>query len=125
MMKADPELVTETDEVSTTELDDLELEHDTCNGFAFAYLEAHENNDVVVKDAMIEGGGVAHCYVRDRTRGVTIDVTLGQFSVGPDAGAWEGDHPFRVQGEEVREWTSRDEFEAFYSDSDTANDFIV
>ncbi|MUV59960.1 hypothetical protein [Halobacterium sp. CBA1126] len=96
----------------------------TCNGFAFDYLETHDDHNVVVKDALIEGSDVAHCYVYDATRDLTIDVTLGQFNAGPSIGVWDGDHhPYRVEGEEVREWTSREAFQDRYANK-THTDFI-
>jgi hypothetical protein len=100
-------------------------QHDTCNGFAFDYLEAHDDHDVVVRDALIEGGDVAHCFVVDHTRNVTIDVTLGQFNVGPSIGVWDGtEHPHEVDHEPANEWTSRESFESHYAD-ETHSDFIL
>lgn len=105
----------DTDDVDANELDELASQHKTCNGFAFSYLE-NSDNDVVVKDAFVDGSdGGAHCYVYDRDRDVTIDVTLRQFEVGPDLGAWDGDHhPHVAEFEEVFEWESREDFEEHY-----------
>jgi hypothetical protein len=112
-MQAQIEL--ETDDVTEAELDELATQHDTCNGFAFSYLE-NSDNDVVVKDAFVDtSDGGAHCYVYDRDRDVTIDVTLGQFEGCPDMAAWDGDdHPHVADWEEVFEWESREAFEAHY-----------
>jgi len=113
----------ETNDITADELAEL-TQANTCNGFAFNYLESHDDHDIIVKDALIEGGDVAHCYVYDATRDLTIDVTLGQFEAGPAIGVWDGDrHPHRVDGEEVREWTDRSEFESYYADQ-TGSDII-
>lgn len=102
----------QTDAVTENELEVLSGEAATCNGFAFNYLEAHDDHDVVVKDAIV--GNSEHCYVYDATLGVTIDPTLGQFEGKPSAGAWDGDvHP-HVEDEEVYEWGAREDFEAHY-----------
>jgi hypothetical protein len=120
-MCANPEI--ETDEITGQEVADLKASASTCNGFAFNYLEEHES--AVVKDALIRGGDIAHCYVYDRDRDITIDATLGQFNGKPAFGAWDGDeHPYRVEHEEVREWESREAFEDYYADR-TGADFIV
>jgi len=117
----EPEI--KTDEVAEEDVDELAASANSCNGFAFNYLEANE--DVVVKDALIEGGDIAHCYVYDRERDITIDATLGQFDGKPVFGAWDGDHhPYRVEYEGVREWESREAFEEFYA-NETNADFIV
>ena len=112
-MHADIEL--ETDEVDEQELIELAGKHDTCNGFAFNHMESSDN-DVVVKDAFVDGPrSGAHCYVYDRDRDVTIDVTFRQFEAGPDIGAWDGDrHPHVAEWEEIYEWEDREEFEAHY-----------
>jgi len=118
---SEPEI--NTDEITGEEVADLKASASTCNGFAFNYLEA--NDDVVVKDALIEGGAIAHCYVYDRERDITIDAMLGQFGDKPVFAAWDGDHhPYREEGEEVREWESREAFQDFYGDKTNA-DFIV
>lgn len=106
-----------TDAVDMDELETLAAQHNTCNGFAFSYME-ESGNDVVVKDGYVDtGNGGAHCYVHDRTRDVTIDVTLGQFNDCPELGAWDGDnHPYVCEWEEVYDWESREEFEAHYSE---------
>ena len=106
-----------TDAVDEAELEALAAEHDTCNGFAFSLMESSDN-DLVVKDGYVDtSDGGAHCYVYDRDRDVTIDVTLGQFNGCPEIGAWDGDdHPHVCDYEEVYEWESRDEFEAHYGD---------
>jgi len=122
-MKAMDDHEIETDEVSADEIVEM-TKHETCNGFAFDYLESHKDNDVVVRDAMIEAGAVAHCFVVDHTRGVTIDATIRQFTAGPFVGVWEGDnHPYVETTEEVREWTSREDFEDRYA-GETNTDFI-
>lgn len=107
----------ETDAVDRTELDDWKTQHKTCNGFAFAYME-QSDNDVVVRDGYMDtSDSGAHCYVYDRDRDVTIDVTLGQFNGCPEIGAWDGDHhPYVDEFEEVYEWEDYDEFEAHYGD---------
>lgn len=123
-LKARDDHEIDSNAITVDELAEMTSWADTCNAFAFAYLETHADNDVIVKDALIEGGDVAHCYVYDATRDLTIDVTLGQFNAGPAIGVWTGDtHPYRVQGEEVREWTGRDAFESHYAD-ETHTDFI-
>jgi len=99
-------------------------QHNSCNGFAFDYLERHDDHDVVVRDGLIDGAGVAHCWVVDRTRDVVVDVTLGQFDEGPDVGGWKGDeHPHACQHEEIKEWTDLDAFESHY-EGQTHCDFI-
>lgn len=97
---------------------------ETCNGFAFSYLETHDDHDVVVKQGLIRGGATEHCWVFDATRGVTIDATLRQFNRGPAVGVWVGDrHPHHVEFEGVDEWSSR---EAFREEHDEmGSDFIV
>jgi hypothetical protein len=109
------ELELETDAVDETELEKMDGEHNTCNGFAFSHMESSDN-EVVVKDAYVDtSNGGAHCYVYDRDRDVTIDVTIGQFNGCPDIGVWDGDnHPHICDDEEVYEWESRKEFEAHY-----------
>jgi len=82
----------ETDKVSTDELDELSSLADTCNGQAFNYM-AESDNDVVVKDALIEGSGIGHCFVYDKDRDVVIDACMRQFSVGPDMGSVGRGHP--------------------------------
>jgi hypothetical protein len=112
-----PELTTEleTDAVNEDTLAKLAAEHDTCNGFAFSFMDASDN-DVVVKDGYVDASNAgAHCYVYDRDRDVTLDVTLGQFNGRPDIGAWDGDrHPHVCEFEAVFEWEDRDEFESHY-----------
>lgn len=105
----------ETDAVDEAELEELDAKHNTCNGFAFSHMEASDN-DVVVKDGFVDTSNAgAHCYVYDRDRDVTIDVTLGQFNGCPDIVAYDGDrHPHVADWEEVYEWESREEFEAHY-----------
>lgn len=104
----------ETDALDVDDLVEIGGAHDTCNGFAFAYAEEHEN--AIVKDAFVDSSnGGAHCFVYDRELDVTIDPMLGQFNGCPDVGAWEGDnHPYACDFEEIREWGSRTEFEAHY-----------
>ena len=112
-----------TDKVTTDELDELNSLAGTCNGQAFNYM-AESDNDVVVKDVLIEGSGIGHCFVYDKTRDVVLDACMRQFSVGPDMGAWDGEtHPYAVDFEEVREWESEEDFKAFYDDA-PENDFI-
>ena len=112
-----------TDKVTTDELDELNSLAGTCNGQAFNYM-ADSDNDVVVKDVLIEGSGIGHCFVYDKTRDVVLDACMRQFSVGPDMGAWDGEtHPYAVDFEEVREWESEEDFKAFYDDA-PENDFI-
>ncbi|WP_135535361.1 hypothetical protein [Halostella pelagica] len=112
-----PNLELESDAVGEDELDRLKTQHNTCNGFAFSYME-NTDRDVIVKDGYVDtSDGGAHCYVYDRDRDVTIDVTLGQFNGCPEIGVWDGDdHPHVADWEEIREWESRDEFEAHYGD---------
>ena len=113
----------ETDKVTTDELDKLSSLAETCNGQAFNCM-AESDNDVVVKDVLIEGSGIGHCFVYDKTRDVVLDACMRQFSVGPDMGAWDGDtHPYAVDFEEVREWESEDEFVEFYENA-PENDFM-
>ena len=113
----------QTDKVTTDELDKLNSLAGTCNGQAFNYM-AESDNDVVVKDVLIEGSGIGHCFVYDKTRDVVLDACMRQFSVGPDMGAWDGEtHPYAVDFEEVREWQSEEDFKAFYDDA-PENDFI-
>ena len=113
-----------TDKVSTDELAELSSLAGTCNGQAFNYM-AESDNDVVVKDVVIEGSGIGHCFVYDKDRDVVLDACMRQFSVGPDMGAWDGDsHPYAVDFEEVREWESEDEFVEFYENA-PENDFIL
>ena len=113
----------ETGKVTTDELDKLNSLAGTCNGQAFNYM-AESDNDVVVKDVLIEGSGIGHCFVYDKTRDVVLDACMRQFSVGPDMGAWDGEtHPYAVDFEEVREWQSEEDFKAFYDDA-PENDFI-
>lgn len=109
-MTWNPEI--DTDEISEQELEALAGNHTTCNGFAFAYLESHEN--AVVKDGMFQGRQ-AHCYVYDADKDITIDATIGQFDDGPSVGAWDGDnHPYIDDRDEVYEWESREAFEGHY-----------
>ena len=105
----------ETDAVDESELVEWDGKYDTCNGFAFNFMEASDN-DTVVKDGYVDtSDGGAHCYVYDRDRNVTIDVTLGQFDGCPDIGVWDGDnHPHVADWEEVYEWQDREAFEAHY-----------
>ena len=113
----------QTDKVTTDELDKLNSLAGACNGQAFNYM-AESDNDVVVKDVLIEGSGIGHCFVYDKTRDVVLDACMRQFSVGPDMGAWDGEtHPYAVDFEEVREWQSEEDFKAFYDDA-PENDFI-
>jgi hypothetical protein len=113
----------DTDDVTEDELDELSKSATTCNGQAFNHME-QSDNDVVVKDVLIEGSPTGHCFVHDRDRDVVMDACMDQFRVGPDAGAWDGDeHPFAQDTEDVREWESREEFEAFYDDA-PEDDFI-
>jgi len=112
-----------TDDVSQDELAEISGLADTCNGQAFNHMEQSEN-DIVVKDAIIEGSGIGHCFIYDRDRDVVVDACMAQFDAGPDVGAWDGDtHPYAQTHEEVREWESVEEFEAFY-DNAPENDFI-
>jgi hypothetical protein len=107
-----------------SELTEVSTLADTCNGQAFQYQEQSEN-DIIVKDALIQGSGIGHCFIHDRTRDVTIDACMGQFECGPSQGAWDGgEHPYTVDHEEVREWESREEFREFYADA-PENDFIL
>jgi len=105
----------ETDAVDVAELKEWAGKHETCNGFAFSFMEESEN-EVVVKDGFVDGpNSGAHCYIYDAERDVTIDVTLGQFEDCPDMAAWDGDdHPHVADWEEVYEWGSREEFEEHY-----------
>lgn len=120
-MEANIEL--ETNDLTKDELDKIHTLANTCNAQAFKYME-ESDNDVVVKDSLIEGSGISHCYIHDRDRDVVIDACMGQFSVGPHVGAWDGEtHPYAVEFEETREWESVDEFKAFYEDA-PENDFI-
>lgn len=112
-----------TDRVDIEELDMVSLLADTCNGQAFSFME-QSDNDIVVKDALIEGSAIGHCFIHDRDRGVIIDGCMGQFSVGPMMGAWDGEsHPYAQEHEEIREWESREEFREFYRNA-PENDFI-
>jgi hypothetical protein len=113
----------DTDDVTEAEIDEIHRLADTCNGQAFNFM-ASSDNDIVVKDALIEGSGIGHCFIYDRDRDVTIDACMRQFSVGPEVGAWDGDeHPYAQPHEEVRVWESEDEFKSFYDDA-PENDFI-
>jgi len=120
-MADEPEI--KTDDVTKDELIEIWQRADTCNGMAFSHQQASDN-DIVVKDALIKGSGIGHCFIYDRDRDVTIDTCMMQFSTGPAMGAWDGDeHPYRVEHEEVREWESEEEFVEFYEDA-PENDFI-
>jgi len=113
-----------TEKVTEDELAEVSGLAETCNGQAFNYMR-QSDNDVVVKDVLIEGSGIGHCFIYDRDRDVVIDACMRQFSVGPDIGAWDGDtHPYAVDFEEVREWESEDEFVEFYENA-PENDFIL
>ena len=117
------EIEVDTKDVTADELNDIWKLADTCNGQAFNFMEECDN-DIVVKDALIEGSGIGHCYIYDRDRDVTIDACMSQFSVGPKVGAWDGDeHPYAQTHEEVRVWDSEEEFESFYTDA-PEDDFI-
>jgi len=112
-----------TDSVDAEELEMINKLAGTCNGQAFAFME-QSDNDIIIKDALIEGSAIAHCFIHDRDRGVIIDACMGQFDAGGTMGAWDGDsHPYAQEHEEVREWESREEFREFY-ESATENDFI-
>jgi len=103
----------QTDLVSEERLADWSTEFPTCNGFAFWYVETHENAEV--RDAVMQNGEF-HCYVYDGDLGVTIDPKMGQFDGFPDVGAYDGDeHPYADEREEIRAWTSREEFAEHYS----------
>lgn len=113
----------DAESVTDAELAKINNMADTCNGQAFAFME-QSDNDVVVKDSLIRGSGIGHCYIYDRDRDVTIDACMRQFTVGPVVGAWEGDgHPYAVEHEETRIWESREEFQAFYEQA-PEDDFI-
>lgn len=112
-----------TDDVSEEELKEIHALADTCNGKAFNFMK-QSDNDIVVKDALIEGSGIGHCFIYDRDRDVVIDACMEQFSVGPVVGAWDGEkHPYAVEHEEVREWESEQEFIEYYENA-PENDFI-
>jgi len=112
-----------TDSVDAEELEMINKLAGTCNGQAFAFME-QSDNDIIIKDALIEGSAIAHCFIHDRDRGVIIDACMGQFDAGGTMGAWDGDsHPYAQEHEEVREWESREEFREFY-ESAPENDFI-
>lgn len=110
-MDWNPEI--ESDAMDADELESLWQK--TCNGFAFDYIESHEN--AVVKDALIEAPNESeHCFVFDADLNATIDPTLGQFDGCPDGGVWEGDHhPYAAEFEEIYEWDDRSEFNEHYS----------
>jgi len=75
--------------------------HNTCNGFAWDYVDRNEN--AVVKVSQINGE--FHCYVYDSDLDVTIDETLGQFDGCPSAGIWPGDrHPYVDMGWDGEPW---------------------
>jgi len=116
------ELELDTDAMTEDELLAHDADGATCNGWAFNF--AAQLDDGVVIDVMLENGS-AHCAVYDRDRDIVIDKTIGQFDLGPELGAWGGDeHPYALQFEESRVWTSEDEFETFYSDM-TGSPYIV
>lgn len=113
----------QTNKVTEEELNEIWRSADTCNAQAFNFQE-QSDNDIVVKDALIRGSGIGHCFIHDRDRDVVIDACMGQFDQTPDMGAWDGDeHPYAIGGEEVREWESRGAFEEYY-DGAPENDFI-
>lgn len=123
MRQTKQEVEIKTGKVSEDELEDINTLGGTCNGQAFNFMQ-ESDNDVVVKDALIEGSSIGHCFIYDRDRDVVIDACMEQFTVGPMFGAWDGDeHPYAVDFEEVREWESEEEFKAFY-DNAPENDFI-
>ena len=111
----------EVGSITKDELVDMAGQFDTCNGFAFWYMEREDTN-AVVRDATVLGGdGGQHCYVYDKDLDATIDVCFGQFNDGPDIGAWDGDeHPYigewdYLSGwEGMHEWDDREAFEAHY-----------
>lgn len=116
-MTWNPEI--DTDAIDADELNELVARYpQTCNGWAFAYAEEHGDHDVVVKDAMVDGSQ-EHCFVFDRTLGVTIDGRLGPNTPDaeerPVAGAWDGDrHPHLNTTDEILEWESREAFDEHY-----------
>ena len=108
-----------TDSIDEETLIEYASQHDTCNGFAFWYLE-NVNGNALVKDS--EFYGRDHCYVYDPDIDATIDATCAQFQDvdnAPDAwddmpwaGAWSGDeHPYGHQRDEIFVWESREDFE--------------
>jgi len=110
------EIELETDKLDRDDIDELcrQLPVDTCNGFAFAYLD-EINSDAVVKNGQVNS--FEHCWVYDPDLDVTIDLTLGQYEDLADEGAWDGDgHPYEDGWEEVMEWTDYDEFCEFWCD---------
>jgi len=112
-----------TDMVDIEELEMVNSLAETCNGQAFAFME-QSDNDIVIKDALIEGAAIAHCFIHDRDRDVIIDACMEQFDAGSMMGAWDGgSHPYAQGHEEVREWESREEFREFYQDA-PEDDFI-
>ena len=82
---------------------------ETCNGFAFDYLD--ENPNAVAKVATVNGQH--HCFVYDGDLDVTIDATLGQFDDCPVAGVWDGEtHPYLDDRQpEPQEFTDEAAFE--------------
>jgi hypothetical protein len=102
------------DELTKTGEDALELwhrDHDTCNGFAFAYLD--ENPNAIVKVELVNGDH--HCYVYDPTLGddgAVIDATLGQFDGCPTVGMWDGEtHPYTDENQKpADEYTNEEQF---------------
>lgn len=116
------ELELDTDAMTEDELLAHEADGSTCNGWAFNF--AAQLDDAVVIDVLLENGA-AHCAVHDRERDIVIDKTIGQFDLGPELGAWDGDeHPYAADFEEVRTWESEGEFAAFYGDM-AGSPFIV
>lgn len=115
----------ETEAITLEDILALPKSEQSCNGFAFYYIE-NVNTDAVVKDIYVEAGdGNAHCVVYDPDLDVIIDPVMAQFKDLPDVGAWDGDeHPYHDPIEEVREWTDRDEFESFYGDMGVENPFV-
>jgi len=113
-MSASLELELETDAIDKDQLEDWGGEASTCNGWSFWYIE-NVNENAVVKDIYSQWGQ-EHCVVYDPDLDATIDPTLGQFEDAPFAGAWDGEeHPYAMDGEEVYEWTDREEFAEHYS----------
>ena len=107
------ELELETDAMTEEELLAHEADGDTCDGWAFNF--AAQLEDAVVIDVCLTNNS-EHCAVYDRQRDIIIDKTFGQFDIGPDLGAWDGDeHPYAMEFEEVYRWEDRDEFEDYYA----------
>lgn len=119
-MSNDIELKTE--KVTEEELNEIWKLGDTCNGQAFNF-QKQSDNDILVKETLIQGSSIGHCFIYDRDRDVVIDACMSQFNAGPKVGAWDGDeHPYSA-GFEVREWDSEDEFKEFHEDA-PEDDFI-